>query len=151
MKLAMLYVLIFPLAILGFTAWSAVSPYGVSSLNNAGPHGLMEMLYAYTSGAANNGSAYAGISANTPWYNVSLGLDMLIGRFLMIVPAMGIAGAMVGKKVVPPTSGTFPTNGKTFAMLLVSVVVIVGALTFFPALSLGNIVEHFAAQSGKAY
>jgi K+-transporting ATPase ATPase A chain len=151
MKLAMLYVLIFPLLILGFTAWSAVKPYGVSSLNNAGPHGLMEMLYAYSSGAGNNGSAYAGISANTPWYNISLALDMLGGRFLMIIPAMGIAGVMIGKKVVPPSGGTFPTNGGTFAMLLVAVVVIVGALTFFPALSLGNIVEHFAALSGKVY
>jgi K+-transporting ATPase ATPase A chain len=151
MKLAMLYLLIFPLLILGFTAWSAVKPYGVSSLSNGGPHGLMEMLYAYSSGAGNNGSAYAGLNANTPWYNVTLGLDMLAGRFLMIAPAMGIAGAMVNKKVVPPSSGTFPTNGKTFTMLLVSVVVIVGALTFFPALSLGNVVEHFAALSGKTY
>jgi K+-transporting ATPase ATPase A chain len=151
MKLAMLYVLIFPLIILGFSAWSAVAPYGVSSLNDGGPHGLMEILYAYSSGAANNGSAYAGLNANTPWYNVSLGIDMLAGRFLMIVPALAIAGSMVGKKVVPPSSGTFPTNGGTFAMLLVSVVVIVGALTFFPALSLGNIIEHFAAVSGKVF
>ena len=151
MKLAMLYALIFPLIILGFTAWSAVSPYGVSSLNNGGPRGLMEMLYAYTSGAGNNGSAYAGLNANTPWYNVSLGIDMLAGRFLMIVPTLGIAGAMVGKKVVPPSAGTFPTNGGTFAMLLVAVVVIVGALTFFPAVSLGNVVEHFAGLAGKVY
>jgi K+-transporting ATPase ATPase A chain len=151
MKLAMLYVLIFPLIVLGFTAWSAVMPYGQSSLNNSGPHGLMEILYAYTSGAGNNGSAYAGLNANTPWYNVSLGIDMLAGRFLMIVPALAIAGSMVGKKVVPPSLGTFPTNGSTFAVLLVSVVVIVGALTFFPALSLGNIIEHFAALQGKVY
>jgi K+-transporting ATPase ATPase A chain len=151
MKLAMLYVLIFPLIVLGFSAWSAVKPYGVSSLNNSGPRGLMEILYAYSSGAGNNGSAYAGLNANTPWYNVTLGLDMLAGRFLMIVPALGIAGSMVGKKVVPPSSGTFPTNGSTFAVLLVSVVIIVGALTFFPALSLGNIVEHFAAVSGKVF
>jgi len=151
MKLAMLYALIFPLLILGFTAWSAVSPYGVSSLNNAGPRGLMEMLYAYTSGAGNNGSAYAGLNANTPWYNVSLGIDMLAGRFLMIVPALGIAGSMVGKKMVPPSAGTFPTNGATFAVLLVSMVVIVGALTFFPAVSLGNVVEHFAGLAGKVY
>jgi K+-transporting ATPase ATPase A chain len=151
MKLAMLYVLIFPLLVLGFSAWSAVAPYGVSSLNNAGPRGLMEILYAYSSGAGNNGSGYAGLNANTPWYNISLGLDMLAGRFLMIVPALAIAGAMVGKKVVPPSAGTFPTNGGTFAMLLVSVVVIVGALTFFPALSLGNIVEHFAGLEGKVF
>jgi K+-transporting ATPase ATPase A chain len=151
MKLAMLYALIFPLLILGFSAWSAVTPYGVSSLNNSGPHGLMEILYAYTSGAGNNGSAYGGLNANTPWYNVSLGIDMLAGRFLMIVPALGIAGSMVGKKVVPPSAGTFPTNGATFAVLLVSVVVVVGALTFFPALSLGNIVEHFAGLNGKVF
>jgi K+-transporting ATPase ATPase A chain len=151
MKLAMLYVLIFPLLILSFTAWSAVEPYGVSSLNNEGPHGLMEMLYAYSSGAGNNGSAYAGISANTPWYNVTLGITMLAGRFLMIVPALGIAGSMAGKKVVPPSLGTFPTGGATFTVLLVSVVIVVGALTFFPALSLGNIIEHFAAINGKVY
>jgi len=151
MKLAMLYVLIFPLVVLGFSAWSAVKPYGVSSLNNGGPHGLMEILYAFSSAAGNNGSAYAGLNANTPWYNVTLGLTMLAGRFLMIVPALGIAGSMVGKKVVPPSSGTFPTNGKTFAVLLVAVVLIVGALTFFPALSLGNIVEHFAALRGKVF
>jgi K+-transporting ATPase ATPase A chain len=151
MKLAMLYVLVFPLLILGFTAWSAVMPYGQSSLNNAGPHGLMEILYAYSSGAGNNGSAYAGLNANTPWYNISLAVDMLGGRFLMIVPALAIAGSMVGKKVIPPSLGTFPTNGSTFAVLLVSVVIIVGALTFFPALSLGNIVEHFAALQGKVY
>jgi K+-transporting ATPase ATPase A chain len=151
MKLAMLYALIFPLLVLGFSAWSAVAPYGVSSLNNGGPRGLMEILYAYSSGAGNNGSAYAGLNANTPWYNVSLGVDMLAGRFLMIVPALGIAGSMIGKKVVPPSAGTFPTNGGTFAVLLVAVVVIVGALTFFPALSLGNIVEHFAGLNGKVY
>ena len=151
MKLAMLYVLIFPLLILGFSAWSAVKPYALSSLDNSGPRGLMEILYAYSSGAGNNGSAYAGLNANTPWYNVSLGLDMLAGRFLMIVPALGIAGSMLGKKVVPPSSGTFPTNGATFAVLLVAVVVIVGALTFFPALSLGNIVEHYAAIAGKVF
>jgi K+-transporting ATPase ATPase A chain len=151
MKLAMFYVLVYPLVVLGFTAWSAVKPYGLSSLNNNGPHGLMEILYAFSSAAGNNGSAYAGISANTPWYNVTLGITMLAGRFLMIVPAMGIAGSMIGKKVVPPSSGTFPTNGSTFAVLLVSVIVIVGALTFFPALSLGNIVEHFAANAGKVF
>ena len=151
MKLAMLYVMIFPLVILCFTAWSAVKPYGQSSLNNAGPHGLMEILYAYSSSAGNNGSAYAGLNANTPWYNVTLAITMLVGRFLMIVPALGIAGSMVGKKIVPPSLGTFPTNGATFAVLLVSVVIIVGALTFFPALSLGNIIEHFAAIQGKVY
>jgi potassium-transporting ATPase potassium-binding subunit len=151
MKLAMLYVLIFPLIILGMTAWASVTQWGTSSLNNAGPHGLSEMLYAFTSGAGNNGSAFAGLNANTSWYNTTLGLTMLGGRFLMIIPAMGIAGAMVGKKVVPPGPGTFPTNGPLFTFLLVSVVVIVGALTFFPALSLGPIVEHFAGLAGKVY
>jgi len=151
MKLAMLYVLIFPLIILGFTAWASVTQWGTSSLNNAGPHGLSEMLYAFTSGTGNNGSAFAGLNANTGWYNTLLALAMLGGRFLMIIPALGIAGSMVGKKVVPPGPGTFPTNGPLFTFLLVSVVLIVGALTFFPALSLGPIVEHFAGLAGKVY
>ncbi len=150
-KLAMLYVLVFPLVILAFSAWSAVAPYGLSSLNNAGPHGLSEMLYAFTSAAGNNGSAFAGINANTPWYNVALGLTMLIGRFLMIVPALAVAGILAGKKSVPPGPGTLPTNGPLFAALLVGVVLIVGALTFFPALSLSPIVEHFLMQSGKVF
>jgi K+-transporting ATPase ATPase A chain len=123
--------------------------YGGSSLNNNGPHGLSEMLYAYSSGAGNNGSAFAGINANTPWYNITLGLTMLAGRFLMIVPVLAIAGAMVGKKTVEPGPGTFPTDGLTFTVLLVGVIVIVGALTFFPALCLGPIVEHFL--QGKLY
>jgi K+-transporting ATPase ATPase A chain len=151
MKLAMLYVLIFPLIILGYSAWSAVASYGVSSLNNSGPHGLSEILYAYTSGAGNNGSAFAGLNANTSWWNVSLGVTMLAGRFLMIIPILGIAGAMLNKKTVPPGPGTFPTNGVLFTGLLVGVVLIVGALTFFPALSLGPVVEHFLAMSGKVY
>lgn len=151
MKLAMLYILIFPLSILYFSAWSVVAPYGVSSLNNAGPHGLSEILYAYTSATGNNGSAFAGLNANTPWWNVTLGLAMLIGRFFMIVPALAIAGSLVGKKIAPPGPGTFPTNGGLFVVLLISVVIIVGALTFFPALSLGPIVEHFLAQKGKVF
>jgi K+-transporting ATPase ATPase A chain len=150
-KLAMLYALVFPLVILTLSAWSSVAPYGVSSLNNAGPHGLSEMVYAFTSGAANNGSAFAGISANTPWYNTSLGFDMLFGRFWMIIPALAIAGVLAGKKVVPPSPGTLPTTGPLFAGLLVGVVVIVGALTFFPVLSLSPIVEHFLAQAGKVF
>jgi potassium-transporting ATPase potassium-binding subunit len=150
-KLSMLYVLIFPLLILYYAGWSLVAPYGVSSLNNAGPHGLSEILYAYSSAAGNNGSAFAGLNANTPWYNVSLGLTMLAGRFLMIVPAMAIAGSLVGKKAVPESLGTFPTNGSLFVVLLVGVIIIVGALTFFPALALGPIVEHFLAQAGKVY
>jgi K+-transporting ATPase ATPase A chain len=150
-KLATLYILIFPFVILIFAAWSVVASYGLSSLNNNGPHGLSETLYAYTSGAGNNGSAFAGISANTPWYNTSLGLTMLMGRFLMIVPALALAGSLVNKKIVPPSAGTFPTNGTLFVVLLVGVIVIVGALTFFPALALGPIVEHFIAPTGKLF
>jgi K+-transporting ATPase ATPase A chain len=150
-KLAMLYVLIFPLFILYFTAWSAVVPYGVSSLNNNGPHGLTEILYAFSSAAGNNGSAFAGLTTNTLWYNVTQGLTMLACRFLMIVPVLAIAGSMVGKKVVPAGPGTFPTNGTLFIVLLVGVIFIVGALTFFPVLSLGPIVEHFVAQAGKVF
>src|SRR5262249_52603524 len=119
MKLAMLYVLVFPIVILVFAGWSAVASYGVSSLNNGGPHGFSEILYAYTSGAGNNGSAFAGLNANTPWYNVSLGLTMAIGRFLMIVPALALAGSMLNKKIVPAGPGTFPTNGPLFSALLV--------------------------------
>ena len=150
-KLAMLYVLVFPLVILSFAGWSAVAPYALSSLNNAGPHGLSEILYAFTSAAGNNGSAFAGINANTPWYNVSLGLAMLVGRFWMIVPALGIAGLLAGKKTVPASPGTLPTTGPLFSALLVGVIVIVGALTFFPALSLSPIVEHFLMQAGRVY
>ena len=151
MKLAMLYVLIFPLLILGFSAWAAVAPYGTSSIANAGPHGLSEILYAFSSGAGNNGSAFAGLNANTRFWNLALGFDMLAGRFLMMVPVLAIAGSMVSKKVVPAGPGTFPTNGALFAALLVAVIVIVGALTFFPALSLGPLVEHFAARAGRLF
>jgi K+-transporting ATPase ATPase A chain len=151
MKLAMLYILIFPLIILGFSAWSSVASYGTSSLNNAGPHGLTEILYAYVSVTGNNGSAFAGLNANTHWWNISLGLAMLGGRFLMIVPILGISGSMLNKKTVTPGPGTFPTDGLLFVGLLVAVIVIVGALTFFPALSLGPIIEHFVALKGKVY
>jgi K+-transporting ATPase ATPase A chain len=150
-KLAMLYALVFPLVILTFAAWAVVAPYGVSSLNNTGPHGLSEILYAFTSAAGNNGSAFAGLNANTGFYNVALGLTMLIGRFWMIIPALAIAGSLSGKKVSPPGPGTFPTDGPLFTMLLVGVVVIVGALTFFPVLALGPVVEHFVAASGKVF
>jgi K+-transporting ATPase ATPase A chain len=150
-KYAMVYALIFPLLILSPAAWSVVMPYGVSSLNNAGPHGLSEILYAFTSGAANNGSAFAGIGANTPWYNTTLGLAMLCGRFWMILPALALAGALAGKKAAPPGPGTLPTNGPIFVALLMGVIVIVGALTFFPVLSLGPIVEHFLAAAGEVY
>jgi K+-transporting ATPase ATPase A chain len=128
-----------------------VTPYGLSSLNNAGPHGLSEILYAFTSAAGNNGSAFAGINGNTPWYNVALGLVMLAGRFLMIVPALAIAGVLAGKKSVAPGPGTLPTTGPLFSLLLVGVILIVGALTFFPALSLGPVVEHFLARAGQVF
>jgi potassium-transporting ATPase potassium-binding subunit len=149
-KLAMLYVLIFPLIILGFTAWSLVVPYGTGGLNNAGPHGLSEALYALSSQAGNNGSAFAGLTGNA-FYNVTGAITMLFGRFFMIIPVMAIAGSMVSKKIVPAGPGTFPTNGPLFCGLLVSVIVIVGALTFFPALCLGPIVEHFLALKGKVF
>ncbi len=150
-KLAMVYVLIFPLVILVLAAWSAVAPYGTAALGNAGPHGLSEILYAFTSAVGNNGSAFGGLGGNTPWYNVTLGVAMLLGRFLMIVPVLAIAGALAGKKTSPPGPGTLPTNGLLFAFLLVSVILIVSALTFFPVLSLGPIVEHFLMHSGKAF
>jgi K+-transporting ATPase ATPase A chain len=151
MKLAMLYILIFPLIILGFSAWSSISGYGTSSLNNAGPHGLSEILYAYASATGNNGSAFAGLNANTPWWNTTLGLSMLFGRFFMMIPVMAIAGSMRGKRTVPAGPGTFPTHGLLFSGLLVAVILIVGALTFFPALSLGPVAEHFVATAGKVF
>ncbi|HKQ96345.1 MAG TPA: potassium-transporting ATPase subunit KdpA [Candidatus Polarisedimenticolia bacterium] len=148
-KLVMLYVLVFPVTILALAAWSAVTPYGVAAVGNAGPHGLTEILYAFTSAAGNNGSAFAGLGADTPWYDTTLGLAMLVGRFWMMVPALAIAGLMAGKKVALPGAGTLPTTGLLFSFLLVGVIVVVGALTFFPALGLGPIVEHFLAQAGK--
>jgi K+-transporting ATPase ATPase A chain len=151
MTYAVLYVLVFPVAVLLLAAWGAVAPYGTSSLNNAGPHGLSEILYAFSSGAANNGSAFAGLNANTPFWNLSLAVDMLAGRFLMILPVLAIAGSMAGKKSVPAGPGTFPTGGPTFVLLLVSVILVVGALTFFPALSLGPVLEHFAAARGRFF
>lgn len=151
-KMAMLVALVFPLVILIFTAIAMVAPtFGTSQLNNAGPHGLSEILYAYTSGAGNNGSAFAGISANTYWYNTTLGVTMLVGRFMMIIPMLGIAGNLARKKIVPPSLGTFPVTTPLFATLLVCVIVIVGALTFFPALSLGPIVEHLLMNAGKTF
>jgi K+-transporting ATPase ATPase A chain len=151
MKLAMLYVLVFPLIILTMTAWAAVVKPGLSSLNNAGPHGLAEILYSYTSQAGNNGSAFAGLNGNTPFYNITGAVTMLVGRFFMIVPALAIAGSMVSKKTVPAGQGTFPTTGLTFVILLVAVILIVSALTFFPALSLSPVLEHFAALGGKVF
>ncbi len=148
-KMAMLVVLVFPLTILVFTAISAVSPsFGTSQLNNPGPHGLSEMLYAFVSGTGNNGSAFAGISANTLWYNTTIGIAMLVGRFMMIIPMLAIAGNLARKKIVPPSLGTFPVTTPLFTTLLVSVIVIVGALTFFPVLSLGPIVEELLMRGG---
>jgi K+-transporting ATPase ATPase A chain len=123
----------------------------LAGTNNAGPHGYSEILYAYTSATGNNGSAFAGISANTLFYNTTLAAAMLIGRFLMIVPMLGVAGSLVQKKIVPPSAGTFPTNGALFVGLLIGVIVIVGGLTYFPALALGPVVEHFAMLKGSLY
>jgi K+-transporting ATPase ATPase A chain len=151
-KMAMLYILIFPMLILLFTAISVLSPnMGLSALNNQGPHGLSEILYAFTSSAGNNGSAFAGVSVNTHWYNVALGFTMLAGRFLMMVPMLAIAGNLAMKKSVPPSPGTFPVNTTLFAVLLAGVIVIVGALTFFPALSLGPILEHLLLRAGQLF
>jgi K+-transporting ATPase ATPase A chain len=151
-KMSMLYILIFPMVILVLTAISVLSPtMGLTALNNNGPHGLSEILYAFTSGAGNNGSAFAGISANTHWYNVALGFDMLAGRFLMMVPMLAIAGNLAMKKSVPPSPGTFPVNTTLFSVLLGGVILIVGALTFFPALSLGPILEHLLLRSGQLF
>ncbi len=150
-KLAMLSILILTLSILGFTAAASVTKPGLSSLNNAGPHGFSEILYAYESGAGNNGSAFAGLNANTLFYNTTLGLDMFFGRFLMLIPILGIAGALAAKKKVPESVGTFPVTGSLFTILLVGVVVIVGALTFFPAFSLGPIVEHLLMNAGTLF
>jgi potassium-transporting ATPase potassium-binding subunit len=150
-KMAMLVVLIFPLLILGFAAISAVRPYGTASVLNPGPHGLSEILYAFTSAAGNNGSAFAGLTVNTVWYDTTLGLTMLAGRFFMIIPMLAIAGNLARKKYVPPSLGTFPVNGSLFTMLLIGVIVIVGALTFFPALSLGPALEHLLMAAGKAF
>ncbi|HYX29238.1 MAG TPA: potassium-transporting ATPase subunit KdpA [Pyrinomonadaceae bacterium] len=151
-KMAMLVVLVFPLVILVFAAISVVSPsFGTSAVANPGPHGLSEILYAFTEGAGNNGSAFAGISANTIWYNTTIGITMLIGRFFMIIPMLAVAGNLARKKIVPPSLGTFPVTTPLFTTLLISVIVIVGALTFFPALSLGPIVEHLLMYAGKTF
>jgi K+-transporting ATPase ATPase A chain len=150
-KMTMLAILSLPLAMLGFTAMAAVLPAGLASLANAGPHGFSEILYAYTSSAANNGSAFAGLSANTPWYNMTTGLAMLMGRFLIIVPVLAIAGSLAAKKTVPVSVGTLPTHGGLFIGLLVGVVLIVGGLTFLPALALGPIVEHLSMLGGQTF
>jgi potassium-transporting ATPase potassium-binding subunit len=150
-KMAMLAVLIFPLVILVFTAISSVEPFGLSAIANKGPHGLSEILYAFTSGAGNNGSAFGGVSVNTRWYNATLGMSMLVGRFLVIIPMLAIAGNLAQKKYVPPSLGTFPVTTPTFTVLLVAVIIVLGALTFFPALSLGPILEHLVMRSGGSF
>jgi potassium-transporting ATPase potassium-binding subunit len=150
-KMAMLFVLIFPLLILGFTAISAVRGFGTSSILNPGPHGLSEIIYSFTSQAGNNGSAFAGLTTNTLWYNTAGGITMLAGRFLMIIPTLAIAGSLAGKKYVPPSLGTFPVTTPLFTVLLIGVILIVGALTFFPALSLGPILEHLLMGAGKTF
>lgn len=150
-KMAMLAVLCLPLSILGFTAVASVIPTGLASIANPGPHGFSEILYAYTSGTANNGSAFGGLSGNTPWYNITIGLAMLMGRFLVILPAMAIAGSLVAKKAAPQSAGTFPTTGPLFVGLLIGVILVVGGLIFFPALALGPIAEHLAMIKGQMF
>jgi K+-transporting ATPase ATPase A chain len=144
-------ILILPLSILGFTALASVHPEGLKGPANAGPHGFSEILYAYTSSTGNNGSAFAGLNANTFFYNLTIGLSMLAGRFLFIVPMMAVAGSLVGKKLVPPSAGTFPTSGSLFVALVIAVILIVGGLIFFPALALGPIVEHLLMMAGKLF
>jgi K+-transporting ATPase ATPase A chain len=161
-KMAMLPILATSFLILVLTSVSIVAPFAkngywnspgpaVANLNNAGPHGFSEMLYAYSSASENNGSAFAGINANTPWYNVTLSAAMLFGRFMFIVPLLAVAGCLAAKKKVPSSSGTFPTHGPLFVGLLIATVIVVGALTFFPALSLGPLVEHFLMHEGKLF
>jgi len=149
-KMAMLYALIFPLIILSFSAIFVLLPAGLTAMANPGPHGFSEVLYSFVSGAGNNGSAFGGLTGNW-WYNVAMGWDMLIGRFLMMIPALALAGNLAQKKSVPPSPGTFPVNTALFTVLLIGVVLIIGALTFFPALSLGPILEHLLLQSGKMF
>ncbi len=150
-KMAMIAILVLPLIMLGFMAVAAVAPFGLSSIQDAGPHGFSELMYLYASSVGNNGSAFAGFTGNTPWYNTTGGLSMLIGRYFVIIPAMAIAGAVAAKKAVPPSPGTFPTHGPLFVGLLIGVILIVGGLTYFPALSLGPIAEHFAMRAGTLY
>jgi len=149
-KMAILAILILPLSMLGFTAIAVVVGPGLAGLANSGPHGFSEVLYSFVSGAGNNGSAFAGLGTNW-WYNIAMGWDMLIGRFLMMIPALALAGNLAQKKSVPPSPGTFPVNTTLFAVLLVGTVLIIGALTFFPALSLGPILEHLLLQTGKVF
>ncbi len=150
-KMSMLAILILPLSILGFTALAVVLPVGTGAMSNAGPHGFSEALYAYTSATGNNGSAFAGLSANVPFWNDTLGIAMLVGRFLFVVPVLAVAGSLAAKKIVPNSAGTFPTDGGLFVGLVVGVILIVGGLTFFPALALGPVVEHLAMHAGTSF
>jgi K+-transporting ATPase ATPase A chain len=150
-KMSMLAILILPLSILGFTAIAVVVAPGLAGLQNSGPHGFSEIMYAFISGTANNGSAFAGLTANSPFYNTTIGLAMLIGRFAMIVPMLAVAGSLAAKKIVPPSAGTFPTTGALWVGLLVGVILIMGGLTYFPALALGPIVEHLAMNAGNLF
>jgi K+-transporting ATPase ATPase A chain len=150
-KMVALALLIFPAAVLAFTGAAAVTSWGTATLNNSGPHGFSEMLYAFTSAAGNNGSAFAGIGVNTGFYNSAQGFAELIGRFMIIIPVLAVAGALARKQTVPPSLGTFPTTGVLWVILLAGTVVIVGVLTFFPALALGPIVEHFMGNEGKTF
>ncbi|HZU41087.1 MAG TPA: potassium-transporting ATPase subunit KdpA [Terriglobales bacterium] len=150
-KLSMLFVLVFPVVILTFTAISVVKPFGTASISNPGPHGFTQVLYAFTSGAGNNGSAFGGLTVNTPWYDTTLAIAMLLGRFFMIIPMLAVAGNLAGKKYVPPSLGTFPVTTPLFTVLLMGVIIIVGALTFFPAVSLGPVLEHLLMNAGKTF
>jgi K+-transporting ATPase ATPase A chain len=150
-KMAMLVSLVFPLIILSLTGISVVKDLGTAGISNPGPHGLTQILYAFTSGAGNNGSAFGGLTVNTPWYDVAIGFTMLVGRFFMVIPMLAIAGNLAQKKYVPPSPGTFPVTTPLFTVLLISVILIVGALTFFPALSLGPILEHLLLYAGKTF
>ena len=150
-QMAMLAILILPLMILGWTAVAVVYPPAVASMANPGPHGFSEVLYAYSSQTGNNGSAFAGLTGNTLFYNVTGAVAMFVGRFWMIIPAMAIAGSLAAKKIVPPSAGTFPTDGGLFVGLVVGVIVIIGGLTFFPALALGPIVEHLAMSADTLF
>jgi potassium-transporting ATPase potassium-binding subunit len=151
MKLAVLAILVLPLLILGFSAISAMLPMALSSLANSGPHGLSEILYAFSSATGNNGSAFAGLNANTPWFNTTTGIAMALGRFAYVVPVMAIAGSLAAKKKTPQTKGSFPTHGALFIGLLIGVILILGGLQYFPALALGPIVEHFTMLAGKSF
>jgi K+-transporting ATPase ATPase A chain len=150
-KMAMMFALVFPVIILLFSAISSIRPYGLSALGNNGPHGLSEILYAFTSAAGNNGSAFGGLSTNTAWYNTAMGITMLLGRFWMKIPVLAIAGSLAKKKYVPASVGTFPVTTPLFSILLIGVIIILGALTFFPALSLGPILEHLLMNAGKVF